>query len=265
MKQAKSIVLFLFICSFCISCNSSKTKGSNSTFVKNYSDFVSQDTINFPNSDVLKTKTLTTGIFHNDEVWENSGEIKWYGLFKNRNEYYLEKTAIISKNVFDAILDEDENKPTGWDISTPKSDSCIFLIEDILFLSKRKILPVVFTSRIIYPNDTLDFNYLGINYSIFATGIKGSEEPFEITNYKLFLIANIKGRKYKSLLAATPDFDNQMIELIFGGDIDGDGILDLIVNTSRHYNVTNPTLYLSKPAKKLEILIPIGAHRSVGC
>lgn len=56
-----------------------------------------------------------------------------------------------------------------------------------------------------------------------------------------------------------------MINLIFVGDIDGDGILDLIIDTSRHYNATSPTIYLSRPADNGEVVKPIGGHTSVGC
>lgn len=93
------------------------------------------------------------------------------------------------------------------------------------------------------------------------------QEPewFEVWNYKLYLTAEIKGQKRKSLLVAQPNFDDQMINLIFAGDIDGDGILDLIIDTSRHYNVTSPTIYLSKPAGNEEVVKPIGGHTSVGC
>ena len=36
--------------------------------------------------------------------------------------------------------------------------------------------------------------------------------------------------------------------LLFAGDIDRDGKLDLIVDTTDHYNKSRPTLFLSSPA-----------------
>jgi hypothetical protein len=53
-------------------------------------------------------------------------------------------------------------------------------------------------------------------------------------NYKLYITATIKGEAHKNLLVAQQNFDDQMIKLIFAGDIDGDGILDLIIDTSKN-------------------------------
>lgn len=69
----------------------------------------------------------------------------------------------------------------------------------------------------------------------------------------------------KTLIAAQLNFDDKMIEIHFAGDIDGDGIIDFIIDTSRHYNQLSPTLYLSKPAKEKGSVIPIAIQNTVGC
>ncbi len=84
-------------------------------------------------------------------------------------------------------------------------------------------------------------------------------------NYKLYLTANINGKETTQLLIAQPNFDDNMIEIIFAGDIDGDNLMDFIIDTSRHYNMFSPTLYLSKPAGKGQIVKPVGSHVIVGC
>jgi hypothetical protein len=87
----------------------------------------------------------------------------------------------------------------------------------------------------------------------------------EIWNYKLYLTASRNGQSIIELLVAQPNFDDQMIKILFAGDIDGDGFLDLIIDTSRHYNSTIPTLYLSKPAAGGHLVKPVGQHETVGC
>jgi hypothetical protein len=59
--------------------------------------------------------------------------------------------------------------------------------------------------------------------------------------------------------------DDAPIELRFAGDLDGDGRLDLILDTSEHYNVAQPTLFLSGAAGAGELLRAVASHRRTGC
>ena len=56
-----------------------------------------------------------------------------------------------------------------------------------------------------------------------------------------------------------------MTSIIFSGDIDGDGLLDLVIDLSNHYNVSNPALFLSKPATSDNAVKLVGQHLRVGC
>lgn len=54
-------------------------------------------------------------------------------------------------------------------------------------------------------------------------------------------------------------------QLIFAGDLDRDGRLDLILDTTDHYNLTRPTLFLSGAAGKGEVVHAVATHDAVGC
>jgi hypothetical protein len=240
---------------------SPKTVAGNDSIVYDYSSF--------PVDSTFTTKVLTTGTFHGDEVWDNADQLNWLGLFKNKTGFYIAETKLKTKRVNDAIVDENENDKTGWEVQTVNKDTSIILVEPLKYLTTRTVERALLSKEEIFPGDTLQFVYLGIDYKIFATGdkrkVQGNQDWFDVWNYKLYLIATIKGQQHKSLLVAQPNFDDQMIKLIFAGDIDGDGIIDLIIDTSRHYNATSPTIYLSRPATNGEIVKPIGRHTSVGC
>lgn len=223
----------------------------------------------YPIIDSAKSvKVLTVGSFHNDEVWENADKEKWLGLFKGKTNFYVAETKLKIRKVFDAILDK-ENEETGWEVQTANKDSAIILFEKLNFLTERNVEQAILSKEEIFPNDTLKVNYLGVDYKIYATGgkrkVQDDPEWFVAWNYKLYISANIKGQELKTLLVAQPNFDDNMINIIFAGDIDGDGILDLIIDTSRHYNSECPTIYLSKPADNGEIEKPVGKHEIVGC
>jgi hypothetical protein len=86
----------------------------------------------------------------------------------------------------------------------------------------------------------------------------------EITDYKLYLTTGKKEETTVQLLAES-HFDQAITSIIFAGDMDGDDIPDLIIDTSNHYNVRSRALYLSKPAPKGRLLKLMGEHRTVRC
>ena len=212
---------------------------------------------------------LTTGMFHNDEIWNNAGSMKWIGLFKGADGYYLRNTKVTSVPVHDPVLDENESIMTGWEVSTSGKDTSILLMQALPYLAQRKITAVKLSKTEIYPGEKVSFNYLGIEYELFATGDKEKENPdsdwYIVSNYKLYLSAKIDGKRIKTLLTSHKMFDDAMVNLIFAGDIDGDGMLDLILDNTYHYNMTDPTLYFSRPAGKTQAVKKVGSLASVGC
>lgn len=233
-------------------------------------DTIKYDTEYFPGDMKFIAKLLRPGDFHEDEVQVTAEKKNWYGLFKGKSDWYLAKTKIKTTKVFDEIVDEDSLvDKTGWRVQTLNKDTSLILISGLNFLAGRKIKPVVLSKNIIYPGETLRFNYAGLSYKLFATGGKNKEQEdpewFYVWNYKLYLSAKKNGKVKTELLVAAPRFNDTMTSIIFVGDIDGDGFPDLLIDTSNHYNSEEPTLYLSKPAEKGHLYKVVGKHSIVGC
>lgn len=53
--------------------------------------------------------------------------------------------------------------------------------------------------------------------------------------------------------------------IVWSGDLDGDGKLDLLLNVTDHCDISLPTLYLSSAAKGGELVHEVAHFRSVGC
>jgi hypothetical protein len=219
----------------------------------------------FPDSENLdEIKILFCSSFHNDEVWKDADKENWIGLFVKGSKYYLQKTTINIEQVPDYITDTND----AWKVTANHKDSCLFLFTENTYLQEREIIKVELPCnkdsmwRGVYfnPNEKYSFNYSGIQYQFFAT-----RETENYQNYRLYLKAKRNNKEISTLIAAQPNLSDSVIEILFAGDIDGDGLLDLIVDTSRHYNVYIPTLYLSKPAGEEQIVKPMGYHISVGC
>lgn len=231
---------------------------------------IDEDPLTFPEEGPYMAHILTTGQFHEDEVSSTAKAEKWHGLFKANGVFYVAPTGINTLKVFDPVLDEDSlHDKTGWLVETTSKDSCILLVAGVSLPSSNNIEPVLLKQDKIYPGDTVSFNYLGTAYKLYATGTKKKvqNDPlwYDVKNYRLYLEANKEGKQVQTLLAAQPGFDEQMISIMFAGDIDGDNLLDLIIDTSNDYNSFSPTLYLSGQAPKDQLIKLVGRHISVGC
>lgn len=232
-------------------------------------DTIVYDTNTYPKFSELKSKVLTEGEFHNDEVWSSAKKENWFGLFYNSKEVYIDSTKISVKSVYDLILDDENGKKTGWKVTAKHTDTAILLFQNDNISPLRNVKQIKFNKQYLYPNDSFLFDYYGQKYVLYAKGGKRKEQPNSdwntVWNYKLYLKTITNGIVKESLLCAEANFSDQMISIDFIGDIDGDNIPDLIINTSRHYNASRPTLYLSKPAKGKNLVKPVGFHESIGC
>ena len=215
--------------------------------------------------------------YHGDEVPADFDLKKWIGIFKDENGYYLDSTRITIQTCYDPIMDEEENDSLSWTgkyIQALHLDSCIYLISglnDRSSIGKDIYLKNILDSvQYIYPPDTINIKFLEQKYSLYGRADSAPSEysPEELiyTNYRLFFTGtNDKQQQITQALATAASFDSNMFSLLFVGDIDNDGLLDFIVNTSEHYNVYQPTLYLSSFANKGELVGLAAIHRSVGC
>jgi hypothetical protein len=201
---------------------------------------------------------LMPGQFHGDEVLASDSALNYIGLFKSATEYYFLPAKIQISHVKDEILDEDD-EITGIEVSTETStDTSIFFIANMNQLAGHRFSSANLSKTQILPGDSLEI-YLGEKrYLLYATGEKDGEN---YRNYKLFMRAG----SVDELLADIASFDDAMVNILLAGDMDGDNELDILLDTSYHYNLMSPTLYLSKPASAGHLLKPVARFNSVGC
>ncbi|WP_337967277.1 hypothetical protein [uncultured Flavobacterium sp.] len=276
MKAVFKTLFFIIIIFQFISCNNSKKEIALKTEVYKDSDketeIVENDPVkeefSFPNDSALPVKIIRLETFHSDEIQENYNKKVWFGLFKNKDNYSLAETTVSFKRVNDPILDETDEEKTGWEVSAQAKDSCLILIEKLPYFIDGNISSVKIPESI-YPEESFKFSYKNVEYTLFATGKKKKEQQdsdwIVVSNYKLYLKTVVNGKETTELLVAKKNFDDQMIKIIFAGDLDDDNKLDLIIDTASHYNVSSPTLYLSKPAEKGKAIKPVGVFVTVGC
>jgi len=276
----KKVSLFtILICFVISSCSNSKAeeqenkasppKVVKSTSKKSTTPLAKQDTLTYLPPKEYLAKVITEGAFHEDEVWQGAEKEAWYGLFQGKNNYYIKQTKIITSRVIDPVMDGDDGTRTGWEVKTTNKDTSLILISGLNYLTEKQVESIKFPKEEILPGEKLEFTYKGNSYKLYATGNKQKEAPnsdwYIVSDYKLFFSSVKNGIETKQLLVQHGNFDDEMINIIFAGDIDGDNLLDLIIDKSNHYNAINPTLYLSKPSEKDKLVKEVGEHVSVGC
>jgi hypothetical protein len=209
---------------------------------------------------------LNTTTYHSDEVADDIERKSWFGLFKGKEAYYLKQTQIKAERVHDAVLDEDDSR-SGWEISTPGQDTNIVLLSGLQGLSDGTIEVIDLPKQQLLPGEKHSFSFKGHSYTLYATGNnrKGDSGETIITDYKLYIKALLNDKEVHQMLVAHPDFDDAMVSILFVGDINKDGLPDLLIDTTSHYNALVPTLYLSELGNKKALLKVAALHMSVGC
>jgi hypothetical protein len=268
------IILFLYAILLLFSCNNRKDKATLLRVTNNAKtdssgkllNLLQKNSSEFPQQGDYDAKILTIdGVYHSDEVDPKWAKFNWQGIFKKDDSYYAAKTDVIIRHAYDAIADD----KTGWEIKTSIKDSAILLVSNIDNLTDQKIKRINLSKSQLLPGESEDFICNGKTCTLYALGSKRSESPgsdiYSVKDYKLFLKVKKDGVEYNQLMVATNDETDTFANILFVGDIDGDGMPDFIVDTTKHENSEVQTLYLSKPSGKKSLLKVIGMHAVVGC
>ncbi len=186
-----------------------------------------------------------------------------YGLFKGEQGYYIDKVNIEGKRVkYDRM--GDEHIQLVWE----HKDSCLFLVSGAPIIEKREVQALSFENSELPVGRTLELSYKGKTQKLVANGTfrdgKETDNFNDMQSYRLMLFGDKNGENIMDMLVAHDSFDDAAISLIFVGDLDGDGELDYLMETSRKYSNSAPALYLSKPASKDALLKLIDVANSAG-
>lgn len=205
------------------------------------------------------------GSFHGDETNLNDqDEVLVFG--KIENNYFLKKNRI-SLELFADGLTDDESKglKTGKKISLQyKNDSfspIAILKSDLLREGKLEtaIVPKKCLEKEVGGVCVISFK--GKNYPITVNEKNIADSDTEEIFYNYDLTIN------DGISTSHMDGQNYRINsILWAGDMDGDGRLDMITDGGAHYNISvGYTLYLSSYAKEGEVFGVAGSIFGYGC
>jgi hypothetical protein len=216
---------------------------------------------------------LKTGLWHGDEVTVESGS-DWWGIFPEGDGFTLQSAPVTITMEHDGIVDA-EGEATGKLVKVPQEAEPVLLVRGISGLKEGRLAPLYYQPRhqYLFPSETLWLLIMeGKHESALSLVALGSTEengirpePY-VNNYTLKLYAGSHPVKKSQVLhTAARVYEEARPTIIWAGDIDRDGKVDLLLNLSDHYNVSHWALYLTRAAKDGELVGKVAEWRTTGC
>ena len=206
---------------------------------------------------------LQVGGFHGDEVAAESGEI-WLGLYSTSDGYTLTPSRITVETVYDPFVDNAGEK-TGKVVSVEGQTRPLFLIKGLDAPKRKYITTLSAEGAILSPGKSLDLRLDGKSeYHLTAYG-EGEIGPNGFTLLENYSLELSKGKLSQELVAYSST-NGAIPTLLWAGDLDGDGQLDLVINATPHYTVYSaPMLFLSSMAKDDNLVQRVAIFVATGC
>ncbi|MGN6150944.1 MAG: hypothetical protein ACTHOH_02905 [Lysobacteraceae bacterium] len=211
------------------------------------------------------------GQFHGDETVARDGE-RWLALVADDAGARLRSVRVRVKPVHDVVLDADDGPATGRiveSVAGPGGATIAYVRGSNL---REGAVPRAIATELPVGNGLGasrlrlgDRDYTLATRCVPAAGIADS---YRCT------IELVQGDRRQTLaaMAGTREQDGRFMlgdeaspALLFAGDLDGDGALDLLYDVTDHYNVTAPTLFLSGAAGDGELVHAVAEQRTTGC
>jgi hypothetical protein len=181
---------------------------------------------------------LAPGSFHGDDVYSGaSGEI-WFGVFETASGYEMRQAEMIVEDAIDPYIDVDEDRTArliyaadavidpqyDWDYETDRwssgdADRIMFFLRPAgSVFHVGPLYPVLVDSPDIPPDTTIELGNSGLLLVAMPKG--------------LYLV---DGSTSQRLSSVYPNSCGEAVSVIWAGDLDGDGRIDLVLDDQPHY------------------------------
>ncbi|MBB1138814.1 hypothetical protein [Myroides sp. WP-1] len=188
--------------------------------------------------------------FYGEEVAKINS--KWLALFESNGQFQVRK----AKYELQVEMNECTESEVIGAISTEEEGPILFF-SDTKDILKGKKETLTIKEVPLWPEAPQEYVFKGKTYVLRAEGKQmdsylytddsEQEKTFKLfQDYKLYL--SIDGGE-EQLVLDIPHFNDTFVQLLFVGDLDNDGLLDFVFDTSAEYEQKSVELYLSKGAK----------------
>ncbi len=189
--------------------------------------------------------------YHGDEVSEATGSI-WLCVARSPAGLTATRCTVSIATVYDEVVEAN----TGKEVSSPLGDAAFFFVRGVPRLTEGPI-PTAFMGRAPIQKSLL---WLGHDQRWFIA-VRERDGA-----HRIVLNQRVPGQEQViAELGSYSEDDGDVPALLWAGDLDGDEKLDLLLDLSDHYIVSEPTLLLSSAAAPGDLVGRVASRRSVGC
>lgn len=210
---------------------------------------------------------LPPGIYSSSEIKKNIENMEWYGLFQQGTGFILKKTKMSIVRVRDVMRDEGDEK-TGKKVTTADVQEPILFITGLKNASEGKLHTAILKKKFLYPGEHISFklNEHWTSITAFGTVKPTLYEGPSITSYLLEISSSMDGYRTKQIFAGVRQISGSGYRFIWAGDLDRDGLLDLIMDMSNNEKgSSNTALFLSSQAEEGQLIKKVAEFKTVGC
>ena len=223
------------------------------------------------NAQCSEVELIRLGLFHNSETDPSQGG-QWFGLVETDTGFELQQYELSINQAYDMISDDkkdDTSTYSGWKVTVSDESNPIFLFRNVNGIEIGPVKTYFYGHHLVTPESpVLLGSYDNPLYSLRAEGERTNNRyvGYQLGNYSLYLYM-IHDRNFirTDLVSNRINDHENAIEVIWIGDIDSDGVPDILLDTGNHYNVTEYSLYLSTCAEEGELVKFVAKFRNVGC
>lgn len=207
------------------------------------------------NSPKERIQLWAAGSMHENEVVGKTGE-KWFALYRTEIGFELRLTKV-------TVLDSPSvGGLYAKFVRVDRPFETLFLVRGIAGLKEGPIKTIFSGHQFVKPSQSISLQLTSDLRSSYQLYAEGKEDKETIDNYKLILYSD---QQRQTILNRAKMYLEGSPSLLWAGDLDRDGKLDLLMDLTNHYNATEPTLFLSSRAAPNDLVKKVASHRQIGC
>lgn len=213
-------------------------------------------------------KMVTVGEWHGDEVSARDGET-WLALHQTATGYALQEVVVSVEVVEDEVIDTPPAK-TGKKVSVLVDLKPLVMLRGLPWLKEGPVVTAASAESELRTDRSSQILFDGKLY-LLSFHCDEKDKALEQADCPLQLNLGADSQTlqiypiYRPFSAEASIASEAFPQILWSGDLDRDGHLDLLLDLTNHYNVSAPTLLLSSLAKEGLLVGFAAVFRTTGC